>query len=192
MERADLLTDEVLLQKSRMRPWYFETLVERYQEPFLRKARSIVRDSRDAEEVVLDTFTKIYLNADKFIPQAGAKFSSWGYCILINTACTRYQQNVRAGQRYLDLDPEVEALVRDHAASAVNERRDAIERVLGKLPGHFAVVLRLHYLERWSQQDIAAHFGEQVGTIKVRVHRAKAAFKKAAIEPGVATLLKDE
>ena len=41
-------------------------------------------------------------------------------------------------------------------------------------------VLRLHYLERWSHQDIADQTGETVGTIKARIHRAKAAFRKEA------------
>ena len=43
---------------------------------------------------------------------------------------------------------------------------------------HFAEVLRLHYLERWPQNDIADRTGETVGTIKTRIFRAKAAFRK--------------
>jgi hypothetical protein len=39
--------DEEVLMASRAQPWLFATLVERYQEPFLRKARGIVRDPRD-------------------------------------------------------------------------------------------------------------------------------------------------
>ncbi len=192
MEQLDGVSDEELLLKSRLRPWYFEALIERYREPFLRKARRFVYDPRDSEEVVLDAFTKIYMHADSFQPQEGAKFSSWAYRILVNTACTRYQQNVKRGQRYVDLDPETEALVRDFEALAVDERKDAVERVLARMPGHFAAVLRLHYLERWSHQDIADTLGEQVGAVKVRVHRAKAAFKKTAREDEVSMLLGEE
>jgi RNA polymerase sigma factor (sigma-70 family) len=56
--------------------------------------------------------------------------------------------------------------------------RDAIERVLARLPGGLAQVLRLHYLERWSHRDIGESLGENEGTIKARIHRAKAAFRK--------------
>jgi RNA polymerase sigma-70 factor (ECF subfamily) len=171
--------DERILLESQGKPWLFGILVERYQEPFLRKARGIVRNPLDAEEVVQDAFTKIYLNADKYSPQAGAKFSSWAYRILMNTAFTRYQKLVKEGQRYLAMDPEYEQLygeMKEH--SGFEEKRDAIERVLDRLPGHFAMVLRLHYLERWSHQDIADETGENVGTIKARIHRAKAAFRK--------------
>ncbi len=171
--------DEEILMASRAQPWLFSVLVERYQEPFLRKARGIVRDPRDAEEIVQDAFTKIYVYADKFEPQSGAKFSSWAYRILINTAFTRYQKLIKEGQRFTAIDPEFEQFIgemKEHSGFA--EKRDGIERILERLPEHLAYVLRLHYLERWSQEDIANETGENVGTIKARVHRAKAAFKK--------------
>ena len=171
--------DERILAASRVQPWLFVVLVNRYQEPFLRKARNIIRNPLDAEEVVQDAFTKIYVYADKFEPQAGAKFSSWAYRILMNTAFTRYQKLVKEGQRVTPIDPEFEQFIgemKEH--SGFNERRDGIERILARLPEHFSYVLRLHYLEHWSQEDIAKETKENVGTIKARIHRAKAAFKK--------------
>ena len=172
--------DEEVLEASLSSPWLFAILVERYQEAFLRKARSIVRNPLDAEEVVQDAFTKIYLNADKYEPQSGAKFSSWAYRILMNTAFTRYQKLVKNTERFTAINPEYEHLygeMKEH--SGFEEKKDGIERILERMPGHFALVLRLHYLERWSHQAIAKETGENVGTIKARIHRAKAAFKKA-------------
>ncbi len=174
-----LVSDETLLRESTLKPWLFATLVDRYQAAFLRKALSIVRDPRDAEEVVLDAFTKIYIYADSFVPQSGAQFSSWAYRILMNTAFTRYQKLVREGQRVTALDPEFEQYVGERTEhSGFEERKDGIERILIRLPRHFAIVLRLHYLERWSHEDIAEQSGENVGTIKARIHRAKEAFRR--------------
>lgn len=191
-DSARSLSDEEVLARSQGEPWIFVVLVERYQEAFLRKAQSILHHEEDAEEVVQDAFTKIYLAAHTFTPQEGAKFSSWGYRILMNTAFTRYQKKVKEGQRFAALDPEFEAFVADQAsAPAARERTDAIERVLTRLPGHLAAVLRLHYLERWSQDDIARAQQENVGTIKARIHRAKAAFRQEASESEVSLLLQD-
>jgi RNA polymerase sigma-70 factor (ECF subfamily) len=173
------LSDEQLLHQSKLKPWLFGQLVERYQAPFLRKALNIVRDARDAEEVVLDTFTKIYVHSDTFVPQSGAQFSSWAYRILMNTAFTRYQKLIKEGQRFMIFEPDYEQFVGERANhSGFEERRDGIERVLVRLPGHFSYVLRLHYLERWSHEDIAATTSENVGTIKARIHRAKEAFRR--------------
>jgi len=161
------------------KPWLFAVLVERYEAPFLRKARGIIRNPLDAEEVVQDAFTKIYVYSEKYEPHSGAKFSSWAYRILMNTAFTRYQKLIKEGQRVTPIDPEFEQFfgeMKEHSGFA--EKQDGVERILERVPGHLAFVLRLHYLERWSHQDIADETGENVGTIKARIHRAKAAFKK--------------
>lgn len=184
-EEAGELSDEEVLRRARGEPWLFAVLLDRYQEPFLRKARNILHKEEDAEEVVQDAFTKIYLNAGRYAPQEGASFSSWAYRILMNTAFTRYQKLVKEGQRFARIDPDFEKFLGDSGLhSGLELERDLVERILGKMPGHLAAVLRLHYLERWSQQDIADLEAEDVGAVKARVHRAKAAFRKLLSEQG--------
>jgi len=188
---AQNLSDEEILARSQKQPWLFAVLLERYQDAFMRKAQSIVRNELDAEEVVQDAFTKIYVHADKFEVREGAKFSSWAYRILMNTAFTRYQKKIKEGQRVVNIDPEFEEMFGEKSGhTAFEEKRDAIERVLTRLPGHFVYVLRLHYLEHWSHADIAKETGESVGTIKARIHRAKGAFRDKADED-VSLLLQD-
>lgn len=182
--------DEQVLMASRAQPWLFTVIVDRYQDPFLRKARGIVRNPLDAEEIVQDAFTKIYIYADKYEPQAGAKFSSWAYRILMNTAFTRYQKLVKEGQRFSTIDPEFEQFIGDMKEhSGFEEKRDGIERILARLPEHLSYVLRLHYLEHWSQEDIATETAENVGTIKARIHRAKEAFRKESRDGEAEALL---
>lgn len=184
------LSDEELLRRSVNEPWLFAFLVDRYEAAFLRKVRGIIRDERDAEEVVLDAFTKIYVHASSYTPHSGAQFSSWAYRILLNTAFTRYQKLIKEGKRFVAIDPEFEQFIgarTEHSGFA--EKRDGIERILARLPGHFAYVLRLHYLERWSHEDIAAETKENVGTIKARIHRAKAAFRRESKETELEALL---
>lgn len=190
LEEASKWDDERLLAESQTKPWLFSFLVERYEAAFLRKVRAIIYNPLDAEEVVQDAFTKIYVNANKYEAQPGAKFSSWAYRILLNTAFTRYQKLVKEGQRFSAIDPEFEQLIgeeKEHSGFA--EKRDGIERILERLPGHFAQVLRLHYLDRWSQQDIAEKTGENTGTIKARIHRAKEAFRKESHDGEAEALL---
>ncbi len=187
---SENLPDEEVLRLSISKPWLFGILVDRYQSAFLRKAISVVRDKNDAEEIVQDTFTKIYIHANSFTPQDGARFSSWAYRILMNTAFTRYQKLIKEGQRFIALDPDFEQFVGEKTAhSGFEEKRDGIERVLERLPSHFAQVLRLHYLERWSHEDIAKSLGEKAGTIKVRIFRAKIAFRRETKEGEVEGLL---
>lgn len=173
------LSDEEVLFRSRAEPWLFSLLLDRHQDAFLRKAQSILHSSLDAEEVVQDAFTKMYLNMHKFEVREGAKFTSWAYTIVINTALTRYMKRKRMGERVVALDPEYEQHVGDLVEhTAQKESEDEIARVLEKIPGHFAAVLRMHYLERWSHKDIAKQLGTSVAAVKTRIHRAKSVFKK--------------
>jgi RNA polymerase sigma-70 factor, ECF subfamily len=173
------MTDEDILRRVQREPWLFTALLERYQNAFLRKAKSIIFNEQDAEEVVQDAFTKIYINAHRFELREGAKFSSWAYTILINTALTRYQKCVKEGKRTLLLEPEYLELMSDkNTHSGFEQDKDAIERVLERMPGHFARVLRMHYLEHWSHKDIADETGETVGAVKARIHRAKEEFRR--------------
>ena len=182
-ENMSELSDEDILLRARAYPWLFSFILDRYQDAFMRKAMGIIRNKEDAEEIVQDTFTKIYLHADKFSPLEGAKFSSWAYRILMNTAFTAYQKRMKQGARFQNIDPEFEQFVADKSGGvAVAEVHDGVERILARLPGHFSSVLRMHYIERWSHQDIANENGEAVGTIKARIHRAKAAFRKESTE----------
>jgi RNA polymerase sigma-70 factor, ECF subfamily len=190
-EDARSLSDEEVLMRSQKEPWIFSVLLERYQDAFMRKARSILHNELDAEEVVQDAFTKIYVHANKFEVREGAKFTSWAYRILMNTAFTRYQKKIKEGQRVVNIDPEFEQYLGEKAEhSGFEEKKDAIERVLARMPGHFVFVLRLHYLEHWSHADIAEETGESVGTIKARIHRAKGAFRKES-EGEIDLLLQD-
>lgn len=185
-----VLPDEEIVLRASSEPWLFSVLLDRYQEPFMRKALGIIYDPRDAEEIVQDTFTKIYLHAGSFSPQEGAKFSSWAYRILMNTAFTYYQKRRKAGARFTALDPEFEQFVADKSSELMaREISDGVTRILERLPGHFAQVLRLHYIERWSHQDIADQTGEAVGTVKARIHRAKAAFRKVSTPEEIELIL---
>lgn len=185
-DEARKLSDEEILARSVGEPWLYAVILERYQEAFLRRARRILHSELDAEDIVQETFTKIYVNAQKFQVREGAKFSSWAYTILTNTALTRYSKNAREGKATSPLDPEFEQNFADLSSSAEDrENADMIERILAGLPGHFSEVLRLFYIERWSHKDIAKKTGESVSAVKTRVHRAKQAFRARMVEMGL-------
>ena len=85
-------SDEEILFLSVKKPALFEILINRYQTPFLNKVRSILGNREEIEDIVQETFVKIYLNASRFQVQEGASFKSWGYKILLNTTFSQYQK----------------------------------------------------------------------------------------------------
>jgi RNA polymerase sigma factor (sigma-70 family) len=172
--------DDEVLAASRRNPELFSLLVDRYEAAFMRKARSILYTPEDAEEVVQDTFTRIYLYADRYQPQEGASFSSWAYAILIRLAFTRYQKMKKLRARTLNLDPEAYERLPDEATFVEDLTiRDEVLMALSRIPEASARVLRLQFIEGKSQEEIAQLEGSSVSAVKTRVHRAKKLFKNS-------------
>jgi RNA polymerase sigma-70 factor (ECF subfamily) len=173
-------TDEEILAASLKTPSLFALLVRKYEEPFMRKAMGIVREREEAEDVVQEAFTKIYLNAGKFKVVDGAQFSSWGYRILINTALTHYAKRKKESGREVGLDEEIWALIPDRNLRQFEKKElnDLVASVLGRMPVPFAKALSSFFLEGKSQEEMAKEEGLSVGAIKTRVHRAKKEFNK--------------
>lgn len=182
-EELEALSDEEVLRAARQNPDLFEVLLARYEEAFLRKARSILYSKEDAEEVVQDTFTRIYLYADRYQPQEGATFSSWAYMILTRLAYTRYNKLSKHRKATAPLETETyerlpdESDFRDELVV-----KDEVLVALARLPEAAARVLSLQFLEGKTQEEIAASEGASVSAVKTRVHRAKKLFKQALDE----------
>ncbi len=179
------MSDEQVLLASRRESELFALLVDRYEAAFMRKARSILYSQEDAEEVVQDAFTRIYVYADRFKPQEGASFSSWGYAILIRLAFTRYQKLKKLRGRTMDLEPEAYERLPDESTFVEDlSLRNEVLVALSRIPESASRILKLQFLEGKTQEEIAASEGASISAVKTRVHRAKKLFKEAMTYDG--------
>lgn len=173
----DDFPDEVILERSIKHPSLFAVLVKRYQEAFLRKAESIIHNPEEAEDIVQETFTKIYFNARRFTPQEGASFKSWGYKILVNTTFSHYQRLKKKGMTHIELDPEFYETLPDPANRSEEETmRDYVASFLSRMPAQLARPLKLHFIDEYSQKEIATMEGTTVSAVKTKIYRAKREF----------------
>jgi RNA polymerase sigma-70 factor, ECF subfamily len=172
--------DEDVLAASFKYPYLFEIIVERYEQAFLRKAKSIVFSEEVARDTVQDTFVKIYLYGKKFKPVEGAKFSSWAYKVLMNVCFHWYKKMKREKAFFSALDEDMEAVL-PHDDKAEREQkldRDYLESVFSRLPETFARILRLYVIDQKDYKEIAKVEGVSEGAIKTRMHRAREEMRK--------------
>lgn len=177
--------DEEILALSLERPSLFEVLVDRYKDPFLRTAQKIVKQKEEAEDIVQESFTKIYFNAKKFRKVEGASFKSWAYKILINISLTHYKKlkKERGIFERVDLSIEESFIPAENiGAETETDIKKVVSDVLETVPLHLKNVLNKYYLEDKSQKDIAQEEGVSLATIKMRLFRARQAFKKSINE----------
>lgn len=184
LEELETASDEEVLAASLQIPAAFAILLNRYEAAFMRRALHILYSKEDAEEVVQDTFTRIYLYADRYAAQEGAQFSSWAYTILTRLCFTRYQKLKKERGRMAALEPEAFERLPDTQSfldelSIKNEVLNALSRV----PESCARLLRLQFLEGKTQEEIAEITNSTVPAVKTRVFRAKKLLKHALTEP---------
>lgn len=180
------LKDEEILRVSQDQPALFEVLVERYRQPLLRAAMRVVKGREEAEDIVQETFVKIYKKAHQFQKLEGIEFKSWAYKVAINTAITHYRKLKRG--EFLSEDPSVfEKPSEEQFDAHLHERADAksvIAQTLAKVPKHLRGVLEAYYFEDKSYQAIAQEHDISIPTLKMRLFRAKRIFKKLSqVEP---------
>ena len=181
LEEAGAFTDAEVLARSQKEPSLFAELVRRYEAPLLRRARVILHSPEDAEEVVQDAFTKMYLYADRYQEQPGATFSSWAYTILNRVAYTRYSARRKERGTRAELEPEHYESLPESRADFLEDLtiRNEVLAALAKLPETASKILRLQFIEGKSQEEIAQSERLSIPAVKTRVHRAKKLFKQA-------------
>lgn len=180
--------DEEILILSKKDPSVFEILVNRYRDAFLRKTGAIfftVSDSSDKEDVVQDTFVKIFMNSDKFEDRGEGSFKAWAYRILFNTTMTALNKTSVFKKvpidDILDLGEEESELSADSLAESKFSLDSALY-LLSKLPETLQKTAKMYFMEEKGYDEIAKIENSTEGAIRVRVHRAKEAMKEIAKE----------
>ena len=173
--------DEEILTASLNKPALFKVLVDRYQEAFIRKAAGIVRSREEAEDIVQDTFVKIYNNADKFKKRDGIEFKSWAYRVLVNTAISRYRKISKKWQAEsanpLDLELACERNLSTEDIVLESEAKSVVSGALKRLPEPMAKLISAYYLEDKPYKVIAEEQILTIPALKMKLFRAKKILK---------------
>ena len=175
---------EVVAQVLEGRTALFEILMRRYNERVYRAARAIVRDEREAEDVVQHAYVNAYAHLDQFAGRAA--FSTWLTRIAVHEALAR----VRRQGRYEPFDDErasVEAsvlLVPDddpERQTLTGELRVLLESAIDGLPDGAREVFVLRDVEGLSTADVAASLDVSEDVVKTRLSRARAALRQTLL-----------
>lgn len=156
----------------------FGTLIERYEDRLLRYGRKFLSDQEDIRDLVQDAFIRAYQNIQNFDPDL--RFSPWMYRIAHNVFVNRLKQQKRFPLKYIDFDLFVSHPIYEDPAEQEREQEEMrvmVEQFLQELSPKYREVVILHYLEDMAYKDIADVLSVPIGTVGIRLKRAKAALK---------------
>jgi RNA polymerase sigma-70 factor (ECF subfamily) len=154
-------------------PAAFEALYDRYAAAVLGTLVKMLHDRPLAEEVLQETFWRVWGKAETFAAERGV-FRAWLYSIARRLAidAVRRQkvrpQPVRDGQeeQKLAMRPSMGPAVDEAAWASIESQR--IRAALKRLSPEQFRVLELAYFEGLTRQEIAQLTGEPLGTIHTR------------------------
>lgn len=167
----------------------FAELVDRYQQPALRLAYSLLGNAQDAQDASQEAFVSAYRALGGF--NGRSRFSTWFYRIVVNKCRDWERQRARrpraaAASGSTDGDGEGECLF-DIADDAGDARQSAFNRQLGgalsdaiaALPMKQRTAFVLHHLNGLTLDEVAGMMHCRTGTVKSHVFRATEALRVA-------------
>ena len=150
-------------------------LYDRWSDRVHSLAAHLLRDKRDAEDMVEETFWQAWRGAARFDAGRGA-VGTWLLTICRSRALDRLRARRRRPEDVgLDDVPPAEDPHGDPmAAMVMNETGRIVREALGELPAEQRQAVELAYFRGLSQSEIAEQTGQPLGTIKTRVRLAMA------------------
>lgn len=149
-------------------------------------AYRILRDRSAAEEVVQDTFWKLWQRPDLFDPQKGALIA-WLYAVSRNLALDRNRkENRRMTQSVVTtIDGQMKgAIVPEMAAMSDPFVANTIRNAINAMPAEQSKVIELAYFEDLTQTEISTQLGIALGTVKTRLRLGLRKLREAMREHG--------
>lgn len=149
----------------------FQKLVDEYQQKLYWHIRRMVIHHEDANDVLQNTFIKIYKNLHKF--KAESKLYTWMYRIATNESISYLQKNKKnqLGHTSEDLFSLEESLKAD---SYFDEKEVyiALQKAISLLPAKQKAVFSMRYYDELSYKDISQILDTSIGALKASYHHA--------------------
>tara|TARA_R110000868_G_scaffold89459_7_gene249015 strand:+ start:292 stop:834 length:543 start_codon:yes stop_codon:yes gene_type:complete len=149
----------------------FRVLITLYKERLYWHIRNIVKSHDDTDDVLQNTFIKVYKNIHKF--KGDSKLYSWMYRIATNESLTFLTKKAK---RLQTTNEEVQQLAINNLTSDVYFEGDAIQLKLQKaistLPEKQQLVFNMKYFEDIKYKNMAEILKTSEGALKASYHIA--------------------
>ena len=149
----------------------FQKLLSDYQKPLYHHIRTILINHDDTDDVLQNTFIKIFQNLKNF--KGESKLFSWMYRIATNESLTFLNQKAKKGGTTSEA---VQNKAIDNLEADVDfdgdEMQIAFQRAIATLPEKQQLVFKMKYFEELKYEQISEILGTSVGALKASYHHA--------------------
>lgn len=155
----------------------FRLLVEKFKSPMYWHIRRMVVSHEDAEDVLQETFIKIFRHLDDF--RAESSLSTWVYRITTNE-CIRFlnrrkEQTISTEEVQADL---MNKLMASEYVDYDNAMEVKFQKAILTLPEKQRIVFNLRYYDELKYEEISRITDTKVETLKANYYFAKEKIKE--------------
>jgi RNA polymerase sigma-70 factor, ECF subfamily len=184
----------------------FRGLVERYKDRAFSLTLKILKNRYEAEDSLQDAFLKLYKSLIEKKYEAKAKFSTYFYSIVFNTAVDHYRKYTTKNFNITSIDvtdanyKEGDELTKYFDESKIDDRlyiedlnlnaeknvmsaeiQKIVTKYISAIPEHYSVILTMFYVNEMSHNEISEILTLPLGTVKNRIFRAKEKLKEVLL-----------
>ena len=149
----------------------FQKLVKQYQKPLYYQIRNIILNHYDTDDVLQNTFVKVFQNLNKF--KGDSKLYSWIYRIATNESITFLNTKAKKNNT---TSQEIQSKIIDNLEADVyfegNEIQIKLQKAIAVLPEKQQLVFKMKYFEELKYEQISDILGTSVGALKASYHIA--------------------
>ena len=156
----------------------YRQLVEEYGNKLLKTCCLILKDREEAEDVVQETFIRVFNKINTFKEQSG--LYTWIYAIAINLSRDR----IRIRQDILELKDEWIGNEDVESQVEMNIDRELLRKEIFTMNSLYREILVLFYFEELSIKEISNLLNEKEGTIKSKLFRGRNILKESLLKGG--------
>jgi len=149
----------------------FQKLLSTYQKPLYNHIRNIVLNHDDTDDVLQNTFVKIFQNLKNF--KGESKLFSWMYRIAANEAISFLNQKAKkSGISSQIIQDKALGNLRADVYFDGNEIQIKLQQAIATLPEKQQLVFKMKYFEELKYEEISEILGTSVGALKASYHHA--------------------
>ncbi len=159
------------LKNSKTQEQAFRVLMTLYKERLYWHIRKIVKSHDDADDVLQNTFIKVYRNIEKF--NSESKIYSWMYRIATNESITFI--NKRAKEKNIDITEHHQNLastLQEDTLFSGTEIQLILQKAIATLPQKQQLVFNMKYFDEIKYSDMSETLETSVGALKASYFHA--------------------
>lgn len=150
----------------------FNILYNNYSSALYGVLNKVIQSNDDANDLLQDTFLKIWRNIDNYDSSKGSIFT-WMMNIARNLAIDKVRSaDFRDSSYNVSIEDKVLHQIDDEYQSAQDVDGIGLQKVVDKLKPEYKQLIDLIYYKGYTQAEVSEEYGIPLGTVKTRIKSA--------------------